>query len=53
MVMIKGIEIDFDARTTKLDQAFRKLSAESRAVSAELRGVNSLMKMEEINRTFE
>lgn len=45
MVMIKGIEIDFDARTTKLDQAFRKLSGEARKAQSELRGINTLMRM--------
>lgn len=45
MVMIKGIEIDFDARTTKLDQAFRKLNGEARKAQSELRGINTLMRM--------
>lgn len=45
MVMIKGIEIDFDARTTKLDQALRAVSARAKGVQAELRGINTLLKM--------
>ena len=45
MVMIKGIEIDFDARTTNLDQAFRKLNARAKVVQSELRGINTLLKM--------
>ena len=43
--MIKGIEIDFDARTTNLDQAFRKLNARAKVVQSELRGINTLLKM--------
>lgn len=42
---IKGITIDFNANTTKLDQAFRKLNAEANAVQRELRGVNTLLRM--------
>lgn len=45
MVMIKGIEIDFDANTTNLDQAFRKLNGEARKAQSELRGINTLMRM--------
>ena len=42
---IKGITIDFNANTTKLDQAFRKLNVEANAVQRELRGINTLLKM--------
>lgn len=45
MTMIKGIEIKFDANTTSLDQAFRKLNAEAKVAQAELRGINTLLKM--------
>lgn len=45
MTMIKGITIDFDAKTTKLDAAFRKLNAEAKAAQAELRGINTLLRM--------
>lgn len=45
MTMIKGIEIDFSARTTQLDAAFRKLNAEAKVAQTELRGINTLLKM--------
>ena len=45
MTMIKGIEIDFSARTTQLDAAFRKLNAEAKVAQSELRGINTLLKM--------
>lgn len=42
---IKGVTIDFNASTTKLDAAFRKLNAEANAVQRELRGINTLLRM--------
>lgn len=42
---VKGVTIDFNASTTKLDAAFRKLNAEASAVQRELRGINTLLKM--------
>ena len=45
MVMIKGIEIDFDAKTTKLDQALKKVGAEAKLAQRELKGINTLLRM--------
>ena len=45
MVMIKGIEIEFGATTTKLDQALKKVNLEANKVQRELRGVNTLLRM--------
>lgn len=42
---VKGVTIDFNASTTKLDAAFRKLNAEANAVQRELRGINTLLRM--------
>ena len=43
---IKGITIEFDGNTTKLSKAIGDVNKESKSLQQELRGINSLLKMD-------
>lgn len=49
---IKGITIEIGGDTTKLDKALGEVNSKSRSLQSELKGVNSLLKMDPSNVTL-